>query len=177
MAIKIRQIFTTLGMIIVLLSVTTLSAFAGSWHASTAYWSTVGDACLDGVEIVARLHDGNEEYLPLSTNWEVYTWFDDSPGGPIVTDEPTWIYENEPIYQSDQLGRLLGRVRVMIENQELPLLYEYAPGDWQKTFNWGSESLVWDDPGAPDLSIGSSIYVRHPSESAGFLVALQDCAL
>lgn len=165
---NIRQSMLTTVMVGVLLAVTTLSVFAGSWHVSSYYRWTVQNACTNQVEIVA-IWEGDETYSPPFTEtWEAYTWLDD--GGPVIGPDPTWIE-----YAGDQVFDYLGTVDVLVLEQKTPLEYEHSPGDWRRTHVWGSATIEWGTP----VDVGTGIYVTQTGPghwSEGFVVAAQDCA-
>ncbi|MEM7132018.1 MAG: hypothetical protein AAF702_37250 [Chloroflexota bacterium] len=161
----IRQFMLTIFMVSVLLSVTTLTTHAASWHASNTHYWIVQNACPTHIEVIAAWNAGNLFPPPVTYEWEGYSWLDDSPAGPVVSDEPTWVPA------SDQLFDSLGSVDVTIENQPTPIVFEPLPGVFQRTDIWGSEIINWGTP----LEVGTGVFVRHPWSTHGFVIAVQAC--
>ena len=154
MTTKIRQTITMLSMVVVLLSVTTLSVFAGSWHASLDHYWKVGRACTDSVQIVARAHFLDN--LPLIITREAYVYT-----GTVPAD--TWA-DAPP----DTLGPLLGDVEIKIQHRTKPLYY-LDGGVQEMTHYWGQGKIPLSG-----LDPGDLIFVASPS-GTGFIVALEKC--
>ncbi|MEM7132017.1 MAG: hypothetical protein AAF702_37245 [Chloroflexota bacterium] len=157
---KIRQSVLTTFILTLLITTTTVSAIAASWHASIDHYWTIQRACPDGVQVVARWYDYNNFPPPLTYNWEAHIYYGQA------TDEPT-IVNPDPV----ELIQELGSIEVTIDRRPTSLRYREG-WRWKKTFIWGKGRITWNVPG---FDVGDRVFVRHPGAPEGFVMKIQDC--